>query len=118
MTLNEYQNGAMSTCMASSNNFLYMLSGLTAEVGEINDKIAKAIRRGWIRIDDNNILPIEGCPTDFTIELAKEISDCLWFCAGLSHVCGYDLNTIGNINLQKLASRKQRGVIDGNGDNR
>lgn len=118
LTLNEYQEGAMSTCMESSNNFMYMLTGLTAEVGEINDKIAKAIRKEWIKIDDNNVLPLNGCPIEFAEELAKEISDCLWFCAGLSQIVGYDLNKIGNINLEKLASRKQRGVIDGNGDTR
>jgi excinuclease UvrABC nuclease subunit len=53
MELNEYQKGAMSTCMESSNNVAYMLTGLTAEVGEVNDKIAKAIRKGKIRIDNN-----------------------------------------------------------------
>ena len=118
LTLNEYQEGAMSTCMESSNNFMYMLSGLTAEVGEVNDKIAKAIRKEWIKIDNNKIVPLQGCPLDFTIELAKEISDIQWFVAGMSATIGYELNKIGNINLDKLASRKQRGVIDGNGDNR
>lgn len=118
LTLNEYQDGAMSTCMDSSYNVTYMLAGLTAEVGEVNDKIAKAIRKEWVKIDNNNLIRLEKCPIEFDKEIAKEISDCLWFCAGLSRIIGYDLNTIGNINLDKLASRKQRGVIDGNGDNR
>lgn len=120
MTLKEYQIGAMSTCMESSANFMYMLSGLTAEVGEINDKVAKAIRKGWIRIDNNNIVfqPQSGCPFDFIDELVKEISDCLWFVAGISYVLNEPLNNVGHINLDKLASRKTRGVIDGNGDNR
>lgn len=120
MTLKEYQIGAMSTCMESSANFMYMLSGLTAEVGEINDKIAKAIRKGWIKIDNNNIVfqPQTGCPYDFTDELVKEISDCLWFVAGMSYVLNEPLNNVGHINLDKLASRKARGVIDGSGDNR
>lgn len=118
MQLNEYQLGAMSTCMESSNNFMYMLSGLTAEVGEINDKVAKAIRKEWIKIDNNNIAPLEHCPMDFMLELAKEISDVQWFVAGLSKVCHYSLEDIGDINLTKLASRKARGVIVGEGDNR
>ena len=120
LTLKEYQLGAMSTCMESSANFMYMLSGLTAEVGEINDKIAKAIRKGWIKIDNNNIVfqPHTGCPYDFTDELVKEISDCLWFVAGMSYVLNEPLNNVGHINLDKLASRKARGVIDGSGDNR
>lgn len=116
MTLNEYQIGAMSTCMESSNNFMYMLSGLTAEVGEINDKVAKGIRKGYVTINNNGI-EIDA-PNDFVEELAKEISDVQWFVAGLSNILGYNLEEIGKINLDKLASRKARGVIDGNGDNR
>jgi NTP pyrophosphatase (non-canonical NTP hydrolase) len=120
LTLKEYQIGAMSTCMKSSENFMYMLSGLTAEVGEINDKVAKGIRKEWIKIDNNNIVfQIEkGCPLDFIDELVKEISDVQWFVAGMSHVLNEPLNNVGHINLDKLASRKTRGVIDGNGDNR
>lgn len=116
MDLNEYQKGAMSTCMESSNNFMYMLSGLTAEVGEINDKVAKGIRKGYIKVSDNGI-EVDSSD-DFIGEVAKEISDVMWFVAGLSNVLGYNLEEIGEINLKKLASRKQRGVIDGEGDNR
>lgn len=118
MELNEYQKGAMSTCMDSSNNLAYMLTGLTAEVGEVNDKIAKAIRKGKIRIEKNQ-LTFRNCDSDAMCdEIAKEISDCLWFVSGLASVFGYTLEEIGQINLSKLASRKERGVIDGNGDNR
>jgi NTP pyrophosphatase (non-canonical NTP hydrolase) len=116
MDLNTYQERAMTTCMESSNNFMYMLSGLTAEVGEINDKVAKGIRKGYIKINDNGF-EVDS-PDDFIGEVAKEISDVMWFVAGLSKVMGYDLEEIGRINLEKLASRKERGVIDGNGDNR
>jgi NTP pyrophosphatase (non-canonical NTP hydrolase) len=116
MDLNTYQERAMTTCMESSNNFMYMLSGLTAEVGEINDKVAKGIRKGYIKINYNGF-EVDS-PDDFIGEVAKEISDVMWFVAGLSKVMGYDLEEIGRINLEKLASRKERGVIDGNGDNR
>lgn len=56
MELNEYQIRAMSTCMDSCNNVAYMLTGLNAECGEINDKIAKAIRRGHMMMTDNGIV--------------------------------------------------------------
>lgn len=36
----------------------------------------------------------------------------------LCSVMGWDLEKIAKMNLEKLASRKNRGVIDGNGDNR
>ena len=41
MTLNEYQQRAMSTCTQSSNNFNYMMLNLVGEVGELASKIAK-----------------------------------------------------------------------------
>lgn len=118
MTLTEYQNRAMATCMPSSMNHAYMINGLTAEVGEINDKIAKAIRKGWIRIDDNNIVTLDTCPPTFWDDLYKEVGDCLWFLAGICSVRNISFEEVGWDNINKLASRQQRGVIDGNGDNR
>lgn len=118
MEVNEYQNKAMSTCIPSSNNFMYMFSGLTAEVGEVNDKIAKAIRKRWVVIQDNNIVLTSEAPSDFFVGLFKEIGDCLWFVAGMSSTLGVSLDNIAQANLDKLSSRKERGVIDGNGDNR
>ena len=41
MTLNEYQEKAMMTNAASSDNDTYSLFGLMAEVGELADKVAK-----------------------------------------------------------------------------
>ena len=38
--------------------------------------------------------------------------------AGLCRVMGWTLEEVCQANLDKLASRKGRGVIDGNGDNR
>lgn len=119
MTLNEYQAKAMSTCMDSCNNMAYMLTGLTAEVGEVNDKIAKAVRKAQIKITRNNLCVWDDrTPANFKEELAKEIGDVLWFCSGLAKLLGYSLEDIAEMNLAKLASRQQRGVIDGNGDNR
>lgn len=47
-----------------------------------------------------------------------EAGDVLWQLAGLCSVMGWDLEQIALMNLEKLASRQKRGVIDGNGDNR
>ena len=117
MTLNDYQQRAMSTCTESSNNFAYMLSGLTAEVGEINDKIAKGIRKGLISINNNNLC-FDNCLPEFLEELTKEVGDTLWFVASMAQTLGCSLDHVGEINIAKLADRKQRGVIVGEGDNR
>lgn len=123
LTLNQYQEQAMSTCMDSCNNYSYMMDNLAAEVGEFSGKIAKAKRKKMIRFtEDGNIEFTEdvtiGEGLDFHTELMKEAGDILWQLSGLCHVFGWSLADVGQGNLDKLASRKQRGVIDGSGDNR
>jgi hypothetical protein len=42
----------------------------------------------------------------------------MWYCATLANDLGYSLEEIAEMNIQKLESRKQRGMIGGSGDNR
>lgn len=122
MKLNEYQERAMQTCMPASMNYSYMMGNLSAEVGEFSGKVHKAQRKGKIKYDEQgNILWTgkdwsEAC--QFNTELKKEAGDILWQLAGLCKVMGWNLNDVATMNLDKLASRKSRGVIDGEGDNR
>lgn len=121
MTLNEYQTRAMTTCMGSCDNFAYMFLNLVGEVGELSSKVAKAIRKKKALIDNNQFLGEigdEGFSTADWSDLRKEVGDCMWQLAGLCHVMGWTLEEVCQENLDKLASRKQRGLIDGNGDNR
>ena len=101
MTLNEYQERAMTTCMESCKNDTYMLFGLMAEVGEVADKIAKWKDAGYL-----------------AEELMYEVGDIMWFCAGLARQFGWSLENVCWANLNKLSSRQERGVIEGDGDNR
>lgn len=48
MTLNEYQERAMKTCMKTSENFAYMMLNLMGEVGEFASKVAKGIRKNFL----------------------------------------------------------------------
>lgn len=118
MTLDEYQMKAMSTRMDSCRNLAYMLTGLTAEVGEVNDKIAKAIRKSEVSIDYNELIKYRREGSQLEYAIVMELGDCLWFLAGLADVFGYSLDEIAEWNIAKLASRQRRGVIDGNGDDR
>ena len=113
MTLEEYQKQAMTTCMASSENFSYMFLNLVGEVGEFASKVAKAIRKNQISVVYNEIVG-----TTDAEELQKEAGDILWQLSGLCTVMGWKLEDIAQQNLDKLASRQQRNVIDGSGDNR
>ena len=50
--------------------------------------------------------------------LRDELGDIQWQLAGLAHVMGFSLEEVAEKNLEKLASRKQRNLIDGDGDER
>lgn len=117
MTLNEYQDKAMSTCMPSCENFSYMMLNLVGEVGELSSKVAKDIRRGEASVDESHLFYHR--PIDWEISRhlqAQEIGDILWMLAGLAKVYEYTLEEIAQMNLDKLAARKKAGTIDGNGD--
>lgn len=127
MELNEYQERAMGTCMPSSENFSYMFLNLVGEVGEFASKVAKAIRKEDMYIGnecESNVLSVKydhHCTEEhFQLkdELQKEAGDILWQLSGLCNVMGWSLEDVAQQNLDKLASRKERNVIDGSGDNR
>ena len=120
LTLNEYQKRAMTTCMPESKNDAYMLHGLNEEVGELNGKISKAIRKGLLQYNKYNMLvPTrgnEGKLTELEDAIKKEAGDILWMIVGFCSVRGWTLDEIGGGNLDKLAARKEAGTIVGNGD--
>ena len=108
MTLNEYQKKALETAVYPQEyKIIYPSLGLTGEAGECSDKVKKVIRdNGGVFTNENRY------------EIAKEIGDVLWYCATLANDIGFDLETIGQMNYNKLHSRQVRGVIGGSGDNR
>lgn len=117
MELNEYQNKAMTTCMDTCNNYSYMMLNLVGEVGELASKCAKNIRKGKAVIN-NNQFELNEFPTCIEDDEAMQLEagDILWQLSGLCSAMGWDLETIGQKNLAKLAARKAIGTIDGNGD--
>lgn len=115
MELKEYQEKAMTTCMASSNNFSYMFLNLVGEVGELASKVAKHIRKEKAYITENDLFT-ELCTLDDEEDLKKEAGDILWQLSGLCTVMGWSLEDVAQQNLDKLAARKAIGTIDGNGD--
>ena len=123
MTLNEYQQQAMTTCLPEAENFTYMMLNLVGEVGEFAGKVAKTIRKGQIKMTTNGnpCLVISAKMQDvidYNDALKKEAGDILWQLSGLCSVMGWRLEDIAQQNLDKLADRKSRQVIDGSGDNR
>ena len=124
MELNDFQKQCMSTCTDSSKNMMYMLFGLQAEVGEVADKIAKGIRKEEISVYSNQLHPSNSVYENESMFAAQElglkaeVADCAWFIAGICEVMGWQMQDLADLLKDKLNSRKERGVIVGNGDNR
>lgn len=121
MELNEYQSKAMRTRMATCND-VYMLLNLAAEVGELTGKVAKAIRKDKTHIDPDGEIFYPNYKSEEWVEFEKELKaeagDILWQLAGFCECMKWKLDDIAQLNLDKLADRAQRGVIDGTGDTR
>lgn len=128
MTLNEYQERAMQTCMDSCENPTYMLLNLVGEVGEFSSKVAKHIRKRDASVVRNNLLwyykselleeESEKLHAEWQHQLMLEAGDIAWQLAGLCNVMGWSLEDVCQANLDKLKSRQARGVISGDGDER
>lgn len=107
-TLNEYQKAAEMTAVYPKDmNILYPTLGLTGEAGEVSDKVKKVYR-------DNG----GAFSNEKREEIKKEIGDVLWYCAILARDLGFSLEEVAQGNVDKLESRYNRGVINGDGDNR
>jgi NTP pyrophosphatase (non-canonical NTP hydrolase) len=109
MRADDYQTRALDTAIYPNRgaNFVYPVLGLCGESGEVADKLKKVIRDG------------DGILTDTVRDaVAKELGDCMWYIAVLAYELDYELSEIMAMNLAKLASRQQRGVISGSGDAR
>lgn len=108
MEMSEYQNLALRfNNIAPTQEIIYPALGLAGEAGEVADKVKKAIRDNYGLFD-----------TRTKVEIANEIGDVLWNCAVLANDLGFNLDNIARMNINKLHSRVERGVIGGEGDNR
>ena len=106
MNFSEYQKRANATAIYDSKfSILYPTLGLAGEAGEVAEKVKKIIRDNKSSIDEKE-------------SVAKELGDVLWYVAAVARDIGYSLEVIAEMNIEKLESRKERGVLQGNGDNR
>lgn len=113
MEFAEYQKKVTETALypGVGNNFVYPALGLAGETGEVIEKVKKLLR-------DESIKHASEVPEEKRAEIAKEMGDVLWYLAQLSTEFGIELEGIARGNLEKLASRMERGTLHGDGDNR
>ncbi len=107
--MNDYQEKARSTAMYPNlgDNLYYPVLGLCGEAGEVAEKVKKVMR------DEGGVVSSEKRE-----ELKKELGDVLWYVANVATELDITLHEIADANITKLFSRKERGKIQGDGDNR
>lgn len=108
LTFKEYQEQAGTTAIYTADTAIqYLALGLASEAGEVAGKVKKVLRDKDGQFDADDIG-----------NLLKEAGDCLWYIAMLCDELGVDMGYIASDNLTKLASRRERGVLGGSGDER
>lgn len=101
-----YQIAAQKTAIyPEAAKITYPALGLAGEVGEVCNKIKKITRDGLSK-------------DDIRSDLAKELGDILWYLSALAHDLDISLENLAEQNLEKLKARKERGTLQGSGDNR
>lgn len=88
-------------------DYVYPVMGLAEESGELVGKFAKAIRDCNGKIDEAR-----------KDAIIKELGDCMWFVSEIATLLNVSLSEVMKGNIDKLTSRRERGVIHGNGDYR
>lgn len=93
MTPNEYQKEALRTASGMSKEYpriLNGLMGLNGEAGECIDILKKHLYQGHAFDSEH---------------MAKELGDVAWYLAISAEAIGYDLETIFQMNIDKLRAR-------------
>lgn len=97
MTINEYQQAALRTAneeLDSIGQLTNGLIGLNGEAGEAIDILKKHLFQGH-ELDKEH--------------MAKELGDVAWYLAISADAIGYDLETILQMNINKLIARYPNG---------
>lgn len=97
MTVNEYQKLAMATlnpALDKKDVLINGVMGLCGESGEVIDIVKKHLAQGH----DLDVAKI-----------AKELGDVAWYLAETAYAIGYDLETVCQMNIDKLNRRYPHG---------
>lgn len=109
MDFNNYQKRAREKAIYPTlgNGVVFPTLGMLGEAGEVAEKVKKIFR------DQEAII------TDTTREeIKKELGDVLWYMSQIASELDINLQEIAELNLEKISSRHERGVVKGEGDNR
>lgn len=106
----DYQKKAASFMLPTENvssGLCFAVLALNGEAGEVAEKVKKAMRDA------------AGCISQQKREeILLELSDVLWALNQCVVELNCDLHTLAKMNIAKLEGRKERGVLQGEGDSR
>lgn len=130
-----YQHKAAQTLLPSSKNMPYLVAGLASESLEVFLKLefpnptpelaelieqAREVEQKFSKfkkgIRDSGQMPPE-CNYDWK-QIRDELGDTKWYSSLIALLIGCSDKDVEEFNIQKLRSRKQRGVLSGSGDKR
>ncbi len=108
MELHAYSQAARATAIYPRQyGLMYPALKLAGEAGEVAENVGKMLRD-----DDGQLTP------ERRMKIIKELGDVLWYISNLADDIGSTLEEVAVANIDKLASRQQRGVLHGSGDER
>lgn len=101
--LDKYQEWTQTTAIYPVDIGLYYCGlGLAGEAGEVAEKIKKKARDGVLDVD----------------ALRLELGDVLYYLARIATETGIRFSDVAFANIEKLEGRKERGTLQGSGDDR
>lgn len=109
ITLKDYQEFVETTWQPAETpqiDELRITYGISGEYGELCEVQKKALRDG---IEDFDV---------YRDKVEKEFGDWLYYIAKYANFLDIELTDVLEKNVLKLESRKERGVINGSGDDR
>lgn len=110
MRLNEYQADSQETAVYPGQGtwigLVYTMLGL-GEAGELQGKAKKLMRDDGFQLTEAR-----------RDAMIAELGDVLWYAAAVANELDIDLERVAQLNLNKLADRADRGVLQGSGDYR
>ena len=117
--INEYKEQARKTAVYGYSD--YPLAALAEEVGEVMGKLAKFGRKNNLAL--HQVIECAADPyTDdqrkLREEVSKEMGDVIWQWVNLCHELNLNPAQVMADNIEKLKGRKERGKLEGSGDER
>ena len=116
VSFDHYQEQCASEFAFYPGMLLYPALGLAGEAGEVVEKVKKLIRDDEMPLDEG--FDTREIDAEKRLAIARECGDVLFYLAMIADDIDYTLGEIAEMNIEKLADRKNRGHLRGSGDNR